>query len=81
MVKTQRSFFQKRSVVAAIGIIALLSGFVFLNMGAMVNPFTGRVTGNAISSSFFPFSLISIIGMLLLVCAAILIIYALVKRE
>jgi len=80
MKNQDKSFFQKRSVVAAFGIIALIAGFLFLNLGAVV-PLTGRVTGNIVLNNFYPFSFISIIGMLLILCSAILIIYAFVKRE
>lgn len=73
-------FFQRKSVIAAFGILALLGGFFFLNFGTF-NPFTGKVTGNFVASNFLPFSLISIIGMLLISCSAILIIYALVKKK
>lgn len=76
----KQNFFEKRSVVGTFGIIALLGGFFFLNFGA-INPFTGNVTGNFISSNFSPFSIISIIGIILILCSAILIIYAIVKKE
>ncbi len=73
------SFFHKKSVVASIGIIALLAGFFFLNYGTY-NIFTGAVTGNFISSNYLPISFTSLIGMLLILSSAILIIYAIVKK-
>ena len=79
--KKKENFFQKRSVIATFGIVALLGGFIFINMGGPVSLFTGQVTGNAVLTGFYPFSLISIIGMLLILCSTILIIYAIVKRE
>ena len=77
MKKQKQSFFQKRSVVATFGILALLGGFYFLNESV----FTGKVTGNVISSNVFPFNLISIIGMLLIICSAILIVYVIDKKK
>ena len=76
------SFFHKRSIVAVFGIAALLAGFLFLNMGVF-NPFTGKATGNFVSQNNNPLTvnLISVIGILLIICSAILIIYAIVKRE
>ena len=71
------NFLQKKSVVATFGIIALLAGFYFLNAGSI----SGRVTGNSIMNQFYPLSLISIIGMLLILCSAILIIYAIVRKK
>lgn len=79
--KTKQSFFEKRSVVAVFGVVALLAGFLFLNTG-VINPFTGKVTGNFVSSGeTFGVNLISIIGLLLIVSSAILIVYAIVKKE
>lgn len=74
------SFFQKKSIVATFGIISLLAGFFFLNYGTY-NIFTGKVTGNFVSSNYLPINFVSTIGMLLILCSAILIIYAIVKKE
>ena len=75
--KNEKSFFRKKSVVGIFGALALLSGFYFLNTGFL----SRGVTGNVVLTNFYPFSLISIIGMLLILCSAILIIYAIVKRS
>lgn len=72
----KQSFFQKRSVTAIIGIIALLGGFYFLNSSIL----TGTVTGNTITSNVYSFNFVSIIGILLILCSAILIVYAIVKQ-
>jgi len=72
----KQSFLQKRSVAATIGIIALLGGFYFLNTG-FLNP----VTGNIIRSSHLSVNFVSAIGMLLILCSAILIVYAIIKKE
>ncbi len=78
---TKQSFLEKRSTVATFGILALIGGFVFLNTGSSINPFTGRVTGNSVLGNFQPFSLISIIGLLLILCSGILIAYSIVKKS
>ena len=77
----EQDFFKKRSVVATFGIIALLAGFYFLNTGTLIDPFSGQVTGNAVLTGLYPFSAISLTGLLLILCSAILIIYAIVKRD
>ncbi|MEK6917519.1 MAG: hypothetical protein AABW51_01085 [Nanoarchaeota archaeon] len=74
---TNKSFFEKRSVVAAFGVLALLGGFYFLNESYL----TGKVTGNYVSNGSTPFDLVSVIGLLLVVCSTILIIYAIVRKE
>ena len=76
----KESFFLKRSVVATIGIIGLLGGFVFLNVGGVTNPLSGQVTGNFVLNSFSSFSIISMIGLLLILFSAALIVYSFVKR-
>jgi len=72
-----KSFFEKKSVIATFGIIALLGGVYFTQLFA-----TGNVTGNAISTrySLTPF-MISLIGLLLLICSIVLISYSIVKKE
>lgn len=75
----RQSFFLKKGVVATIGILALMGGFVFINMG-MINPISGQVTGNFASNTLSSFSMISVIGILLILCSAVLIIYAIVKK-
>ncbi len=78
MVEGKKSFFLRKKTTLIIGVIALIFGFVFLNEGI----FTGRVTGNAVVSEYNPiFSALSIIGILLVLCAGILIIYSMIKEE
>lgn len=74
---SKNEFLKKRSVVAAFGIVALLGGFIFLNMGF----FNLGLTGNVVSSEYVSINLISILGMLLIICSAVLIVYAIVKRD
>lgn len=51
---------------AGFAIAALLGGFVFLNKG---------ITGNVILSNKYSFNIISLIGLLLVFCSAILALY------
>jgi len=72
MVKKQ-SFFEKKSVVATFGVLALLSGIFFVRPKG--------VTGNIILSSRSVVDLTSIIGLLLLICSAILLAYAIARTK
>ena len=81
MKKGKESFFQKRKVAASFGVAALLFGFYFLNAGFGLNLFTGRVTGNYVAEGTNIINATNLIGMVLIVCSAILIIYAIVKKE
>ena len=73
----KQSFFKKKYVARAFGIVALIGGFFFLNIGS----FSLTPTGNIISSGYFAINLISIVGFLLIICAGILIVYSIVKSE
>lgn len=53
-------------------LIALISGFIFLNQSTL--------TGNIISAGEGSFNLISFIGLLLISCSIILAVYAIVKK-
>ena len=63
--------FEKPIVMGTIGVISLLSGFYFLN---------NSITGSVISSGKLNFSLLSLIGMLLVACSAVLITYSIKKK-
>lgn len=67
------SFLKRKKVTSAFSAFALISGFVFLNQG---------VTGNAIiTSQKIPgFNTVSLIGLLLVFCSAILAFYSLRKN-
>lgn len=73
----KKSFFERKSVVAAFGVIALFAGFFFLNVGFL----NLGLTGNVINSEYVSVNFLSVIGLLLIVCAAVLIIYSIVKEE
>jgi hypothetical protein len=78
MAEKQRDFFEKRSVIATFGILALLGGIYF----ASSLFFGGNVTGNIILPEQSGLvSIVPTIGLLLLICSAILIVYAIVKKE
>jgi len=71
----KESFFEKRSVAATFGILAFLGGIYFVQPYA-----TGKaITGNTINTSSF--TIISFIGLLLLICSIILVTYSFVKRD
>ena len=67
----EENFFKKKGVAASFAVVALAGGFLFINKG---------ITGNIILSSRYSFSLFSIIGLLLVVCSAILGAYSIWKK-
>lgn len=71
---TEPNFFERKGVVAAFGIIALLGGIYFIQPSI-----GGKVTGNFLSTTNY-FNLIPVIGILLLICSVILIAYTIVKK-
>ena len=78
MVEKRKTFFEKKSVVATFGILAFLGGIYF----AWPILFKQPVTGNIIFPGESTFaSVVPTIGLILLMCSAILIIYAIVKKE
>lgn len=74
----KKDFLERRSVIATFGILALLGG-VYFTLG---EGFSNRPTGNyALTGAAASINLISLIGALLILCSAILIVYAIVKKE
>ena len=65
------NFFTRKSVTWVFAIMAVISGFIFLDS----NP-----TGNVILNKQGSISLLSIIGLLLIACSAILIAYSAKKK-
>ena len=65
------NFFKRKKVTASFAIFALAGGFLFLNQG---------ITGNVILSGKSSINLLSIIGLLLILCSIILGIYSIKKR-
>lgn len=75
--KKKQSFFEKRSVVAVFGILALFVGASFVQQSV------GGVTGNIVNAkggSLFSLAM-PMIGILLLICSIVLIAYSVVKKE
>ena len=69
------NFFERRGVVAAFGILALLGGIYFIQPAI-----SGRVTGNVIVSNTL-FDAVPFIGILLIICSIVLLSYATVKKK
>ena len=67
----KENFLKKPITAGIIGVVALLAGFYFLN---------NKITGNIVLSGKTNFSFISLIGLLLIACSAILILYFVKKR-
>lgn len=67
----EENFLKKKSVIASFAVIALAGGFLFINKD---------ITGNIILSSKYSFNLLSIIGLLLIVCSVILGAYSIWKK-
>ncbi len=69
--KTKESFFKKKFVTFAFALISLLGGFLFLN---------SNITGNVIVIRPYPVSIVSLVGLLLILCSAILFAYSIKKK-
>jgi hypothetical protein len=67
----KKNLFERKGVTIGFGIASLVSGILFLN---------STPTGNIILSEQNPVSYPSLIGLMLLLCSAILITYSLKKR-
>ena len=67
----QKSWFKTRKVIASFAIVALTGGFLFLNHS---------ITGNIILNDEYSFNLISIIGLMLILCSIILGVYSVRKK-
>lgn len=63
-------WFKTKSVAAVFAAVAFVTGFLFLNKGT---------TGNVILDNSHPVDFISLIGLLLVLCSAILAVY-IIKR-
>lgn len=67
----KEKFFARKSVTWVFAIIAAFSGFLFLD---------AVPTGNIIVNRQNPVSVLSIIGLLLIACSAVLIVYSAKKK-
>jgi len=68
---TKENLFKKSRRTITMGIFALVGGFYFLNK---------QLTGSVISEKSATFSLLPLIGLLLIACSAVLIIYSIKKK-
>jgi len=69
--KKKESWLKKKSVTTIFTLFALAGGFLFLNKG---------ITGNIILSDKYSFNLVSLIGLVLVLCATILGVYSIKKK-
>jgi hypothetical protein len=67
----KEKFFSKKAVTWVFAAVSLAFGFWFLD---------SNFTGNAIVNNQVPISILSLIGLLLIVCSAILISYSVKKK-
>ena len=72
---SEPNFFERKGVVAALGVLALLGGIYFIQP-----MLSGNVTGNVIVSDTL-FNVVPFIGILLVICSIILLSYATVKKK
>ena len=69
--KKKTNFLTRKKTTAFFAIISAIAGFSFLNKS---------ITGNIILSDAYSFDLISLIGLLLILCSVILGIYSIKKK-
>jgi hypothetical protein len=60
------SWFKTKKVTASFAVVALIAGFLFLDKS---------ITGNVILNNRHPFDAVSLIGLSLILCSAILAVY------
>ena len=69
--KKKTNFLTRKKTTAGLAIISLIGGFSFLNK---------NITGKIILEDVFSFDLISLIGLLLILCSIVLGVYSLKKK-
>ncbi len=67
----KQKFFKKPAITAAFGVVALFGGFYFLGT---------KITGNVVRETSSGFSALSFIGLLLIACSAVLVVYSIKKK-
>lgn len=70
MMKKFSDWFKAKKITACFALISLIGGFLFLN---------NSITGNIISNNNYSFNIVSLIGLLLILCSVILIAYSIKK--
>ena len=68
----ENSWFKEKKVTAMFAVVAFFSGFLFVDRGS--------ISGNVIVDNTPTFNIISMIGLLLVLCSAILVFYTVKKR-
>jgi len=68
----KQNWFKKKSITTLFAIVSFVAGFFFLS--------EGRITGNVVASEYQSFSYLSLIGLLLVICAIIVAMYT-IKRK
>ena len=68
----KKSWLKEKKVTAAFAIVAFFSGFLFVDRGG--------ISGNVVLGGNYPVSAVSIIGLLLILCSAILAAYTIRNR-
>ena len=64
------NWLKSKKIASVFALLSFITGFLFLNSG---------VTGNVILDNRYPFNIISFIGLLLVLCSALLVAYILKK--
>ena len=65
--KKKQNWFKQKKVTSVFALVALVAGFLFLDNG---------ITGNVVLGNTSPVDIISLMGLLLVFCAAILASYS-----
>ena len=68
----KQNLFKKKGVLALFVIISFILGFLSLGQG--------KITGNVVVNEYQSFSLLSIIGLLLLFCVIVIALYTIKKK-
>ena len=66
--KKKQNWFKKKKIASVFALVTLVAGFLFLDQG---------ITGNAVLNNNPAVNVISLVGLLLVFCAAILSVYSL----
>lgn len=69
--KKNLNWFKTKKVTIPFALVSLMGGFFFLNRS---------ITGNVILNNKHAFNLVSLIGLLLILCSVVLIAYSIKKR-
>lgn len=68
----ENSWFKEKKVAATFAVVAFFAGFLFVDRGS--------ISGNVIVDNTPTFNIISMVGLLLVLCSAILVFYTVRKR-